>query len=188
MKNILITLLKLIQLLGVLSFILFWDKLITPFQSLSKIITQRDKHNDRQAYTTVVTIYFPLKTSKHSEDKYLTWNKRMLESVDSPLVVFTAPNCQSFINQIRVNKTTKIYLYNDVWDLMSELELKRNKKYVDIYKNKQHEKDEEKGIHNPNLYAIWNLKPYILSKAATSNSFNSEFFIYSGYIFCCFLF
>ena len=39
--------------------------------------------------------------------------------------------------------------------------------------------DPEKSIHSPELYAIWNLKPYMVNKAAHENQFKSEFFIYT---------
>ncbi len=39
--------------------------------------------------------------------------------------------------------------------------------------------DPEKMIHNPNLYAIWNLKAFIMDEIANLyNPFNSNFFIY----------
>ena len=39
--------------------------------------------------------------------------------------------------------------------------------------------DREKNIHNPNLYAVWNLKPFIANKVANQlNPFDSSFFIY----------
>jgi hypothetical protein len=43
------------------------------------------------------------------------------------------------------------------------------------YKNLQHSLDKEKSIHNPDLYAIWNLKSFI----AKINPYNSTFFIYT---------
>ena len=51
--------------------------------------------------------------------------------------------------------------------------------YVEPYRNEQHEKDPEGGIHNPNLYACWTLKSYILAKASEMNEYNSEFFLYT---------
>jgi hypothetical protein len=62
---------------------------------------------------------------------------------------------------------------------MNELEILRNKSYIQEYKNNQREKDPEKNIHNPNLYAIWNLKAFIMNKTAQLNPFGSSFFIYS---------
>ena len=41
------------------------------------------------------------------------------------------------------------------------------------------EKDREKRLHSPDLYAIWNLKTYMMSIASNFNPFNSEFFIYT---------
>ena len=62
---------------------------------------------------------------------------------------------------------------------MSKLEIERNKNYTFHYKFNQHALDPEKHIHNPNLYAIWNLKFYLLNISATLNFYNSSFFIYT---------
>jgi hypothetical protein len=129
--------------------------------------------------TTVVSIYFPLDKSKHSEQEYNEWNRNMLESVDAPLVIFTAFRSKEFIKKTRENKTTMFYLYENVWHLLKELEIERGKNYTHSYLNEQWNKDEEKLIHNPNLYAVWNLKAYIMKRVVELNPFDSQFFIYT---------
>ena len=59
------------------------------------------------------------------------------------------------------------------------MELERNRTYLNTYFNVQNSLDPEKDIHNPNLYAIWNLKSFIVSKAADKNIYKSKYFIYS---------
>jgi hypothetical protein len=129
--------------------------------------------------TTVVTMFFPLKTNKKHSNNVDVWNKNMLESVDAPLVVFTVPQYQSFVANSRQNKTTTVHLYKDVWQLVRELELKRNKTYVNSYLNEQPKKYIRSAFNDPNAYATWNMKAYITNKVATSNPFDSEFFIYA---------
>jgi hypothetical protein len=55
----------------------------------------------------------------------------------------------------------------------------RNKNYTYNYQNKQHKLDRENHIHNPNLYALWNLKSFISDKVARENPYGSSTFIYS---------
>ena len=62
---------------------------------------------------------------------------------------------------------------------MSEFERVRKKDYVKVYREHQWELDGEKAIHSPELYAVWNLKTYLLTKIAQRNPFKSEFFIYT---------
>ena len=62
---------------------------------------------------------------------------------------------------------------------MSEFERVRKKDYVKAYREHQWELDGEKSIHSPELYAVWNLKTYLLTKTAHRNPFKSEFFIYT---------
>ena len=62
---------------------------------------------------------------------------------------------------------------------MIELGNWRNMNYLHDYLNKQLVKDPEKYIHNPNLYAIWNIKAYVCLKVIQLNPFDSQFFIYT---------
>ena len=62
---------------------------------------------------------------------------------------------------------------------MSELEKFRNKSYLKIYKEKQLKLDLEKNKHSPELYAVWNLKTYLMKKVTQENPFKSKFFIYT---------
>lgn len=62
---------------------------------------------------------------------------------------------------------------------MREFEIKRNKIYIPIYQTKQWLLDKENYRHSPELYAVWNLKHYLLEKISNLNSYNSKFFIYT---------
>lgn len=62
---------------------------------------------------------------------------------------------------------------------MSEFERYRKMEYINTYKEKQLPLDHEKKIHSPELYAVWNLKTYLLSKVVHKNPYKSEFFIYT---------
>jgi hypothetical protein len=106
----------------------------------------------------------------------------MLKSVeDAPLVIFTDNKSVDYINQERKNRSssTKIIIYESIWDVLKELGEKRGISYIDNYLNVQNSLDPEKKIHNPFLYAIWNLKCYLVKKVVVDNPFQSKFFIYT---------
>jgi hypothetical protein len=88
-------------------------------------------------------------------------------------------NALAKLNKSRAFLATKFYLVEDIWTVMKELEVERNKSYTSNYLNKQNSLDPEKTIHNPNLYAVWNLKSYTVNKVAKENPFGSEFFIFT---------
>ena len=132
-------------------------------------------------FTTVVSMYFKLGASKHSLSEYNAWIVNMLKSVQAPLVMYTDNTSIEFLqaNRNSSHYTTTFFIYDDVWGVMRELEMRRNMSYLVPYQTEQHEKDPERAIHNPSLYACWNLKTYILAKASEMNEYNSEFFIYT---------
>jgi hypothetical protein len=100
------------------------------------------KESNTTSETTVVATYFQFKKSKHNHDLYKNWLKNMLESVSSPLVIYTDSYSKDFIYTHRsaLGLPTKILVYNSIWDLMHELEVVRNKEYIKPYMERQHSK------------------------------------------------
>lgn len=72
-----------------------------------------------------------------------------------------------------------IFVSKSIWNLMHDLEVERQKKYIDVYKKSQLPLDPEKNIHSPELYAVWNLKHFLVAKVTRLNPYNSNFFIYT---------
>ena len=93
-------------------------RLATNFAEVIRI----DNLNQSDTFTTVVTIFFELKISKHSIYDYQYWMKHMLMSVTSPLVVFTDQKSKFYLMQLRKNLTTIFYIYDNIWQLVRELE------------------------------------------------------------------
>jgi len=160
--------------------------LITLLEHYSK--NEKIKHNILIKYhdksssqvVTVISTYFQIKKSKHSDIEYQNWIKNFLLSVKSPLVLFTDNSSisKNLLN-LRKNLTTKLYIYSNHWEILKEIEQKRKKNYSFNYKHIQNTLDPEKEIHNPDLYVLWNMKSYITNKIAQENPFNSKFFIYT---------
>ena len=129
-------------------------------------------------YTTVISMYFSLEKSKHTHDSYRIWIVNTLTSIKAPMIIFTDNETKEFIYFIRsnMNYRTKIIIYENVWEIMKELEIKRNKSYIDEYLNGKHSKNNK---YRQDLYATWNIKAYLCNKAVKMNPYNSTFFIYT---------
>ena len=130
---------------------------------------------------TVISVFFQLNKSKHSNDKYKNWTRDFFLSVSSPLVIFTDKSSIKNLLELRnkLQLRTRIYIMNNIWQVMLENEQMRKRNYTQNYLFKQQSLDREKNFHNPNLYAIWNLKSFIADKIATDNFYKSSTFIYS---------
>jgi hypothetical protein len=149
--------------------------------SMNKTILKLNFKQNSQ-HTTIISMFFRLNISKHSNRKYKKWMRNILLSVNSPMAIYTDYKSKDFIELHRSNRPTILYLYESIWQLMRELEIKRNKPeffYIKKYVYSQIDKDPEKSMHNPNLYAIWNLKAFIADRISRDNPFGSKFFIYS---------
>lgn len=143
-----------------------------------QVLTYGDSMQSNAA--TIVSCYFYSKNSKHQRYKYNKWLKNFFQSVSSPLVLFTDyKSIDHNLLKKRQNKITQLYIYNSKWDILKEIEFKRNKSYTFNYKFIQNNLDPEKHIHNPDLYLIWNIKSYITNKIAQRNPFKSSMFIYT---------
>ena len=139
-----------------------------------------ERYGSRNASSvTVISMYFKLGKSKHSHEKYLKWLNNFLLSVSAPLVIFTDKNA-SIVDQIKLRKyPTSLYVTESIWDVMREISKERNKNYMHNYLHTQNLLDREKHLHNPSLYAIWNLKSFISEKIAKDNFYQSSMFIYT---------
>jgi len=80
----------------------------------------------------------------------------------------------AFIGNLRRGKPTHFVIYDEIWDLpwVQEPDF--------LYKpyHHQHDIDPEQAIHSPELYAIWNSKPWMLSHATEINPFESQYFFW----------
>ena len=138
-----------------------------------------------QAHSTVVTLFFKLHVSKHNHSKYMKWNRQFFSSATTvPMVIYT--DLESIDALIKLsslgNNSKTFYVFQDVWSVMRLLEIeRRNNDYIQNYKTVQNRLDPERDIHTPSLYAIWNLKSFLMKRTAQPefNVYKSSFFIYT---------
>ena len=138
---------------------------------------------DRNVTTkvTIVTLMFHVSKSKHSASEYKKWFESMSKSIGQPFVAYVDEYwSERFIQSCNErNLTGYIYIVKSIWEIMLELERNRSRTYLESYLSLQNSIDPEKKIHSPELYAIWNLKFYLLNKISNLNPFNSEYFLYT---------
>ena len=68
-----------------------------------KIIHSENTSNTQEHFTTVVSMYFKLVSSKHKTTEYNAWIKNMLKSVQAPLVMYTDYKSIDFLQANRNN-------------------------------------------------------------------------------------
>ena len=113
-------------------------------------------HGDvKQNDVTVISIYFQLEESKHSQINYEEWINNFFISVASPLVILTD---KKFIEKALKKRKypTTLFITDSIWNVLSEIGHKRNRNYIENYKCIQPSLDPEYKKHNPNLYALPN--------------------------------
>jgi hypothetical protein len=103
----------------------------------------------------IVTAYYQF-PSKHSLVSYDQWMKNFLMTISNPMLIFCDAASEERIKQYRAAfmKTT--------WIFVLPLE-KLHCSSIDW--NKDWQRDTERGIHNPNLYIIWNEKSLFVYRA-----------------------
>jgi hypothetical protein len=169
---------KMILLFAVLYMVIFFYNVFEAKQTYYRVETYGSLKSSK---VTVVSLYFQLGQSKHSADEYKSWIKNFFLSVSSPLVIFTDKESIKDLLELRnrLNYQTTLYVTDNIWNVMGENGKQRKRNYTHNYQNKQHSLDREKHIHNPNLYALWNLKSFIADKIAQDNFYKSSAFIYT---------
>ncbi len=120
---------------------------------------------------TLVTAYYSLSKSKHSHSDYQQWIENFLGHIENPVVVFTDKQSESHIRSVRAEMGPLRVV------LMDLKETEPVKKYGKVWE-KQHSIDPERQRHSPQLYAIWDTKPWFLNRVAAENPFNSSYFFW----------
>ncbi|KAF9012487.1 hypothetical protein BDQ17DRAFT_1343994 [Cyathus striatus] len=108
----------------------------------------------------LVSAMFPLKHSKHTTAEYADWLSRFLGPITTDIYFYTTPEMEATVRAARgpsLNITVNT-TYTSPFDIppMTGLE--------EIYQ-KIHHKDREMKKHSPELYAVWNAKPFLLTSA-----------------------
>ncbi|KAF5354673.1 hypothetical protein D9756_005619 [Leucocoprinus leucothites] len=114
---------------------------------------------DRQPKILLVSAFFPLKKSKHSQEDYANWLSNFIGSITTPIYFYTTPSLAATILEKRGSHPIHINT-----SFISPFDVPPLQGLKDAYKH-LHSLDREAFLHNPELYAVWNAKPWLLDSA-----------------------
>jgi hypothetical protein len=107
----------------------------------------------------LVSAFFPLPKAKHSISEYMKWQKRYLSCITTEIYFFTTPEVAPFVLNLRGSLPITINTtFSSPFSIPPLHGLQP--RYKDM-----HNWDREKRRHSPELYAVWNGKPYFLEEA-----------------------
>ena len=115
----------------------------------------------------LVSAFFPLKHSKHSQSDYESWLKRFLGQISTDVYFFAPPDSADLVSAARPSSfpMTLNTTFSSAFDVPPLKALQPNYTVM-------HSWDREKRRHSPELYAVWNAKAYFLIEAI-NNAGNS---------------
>lgn len=111
----------------------------------------------------LVSAFFHLPKSKHSMDDYQKWLALFLQHITTDVYFYTSPDLEALVRRVRgplpitINTT-----FSSPFDIPPLRGLES--KYTEM-----HEWDREQTRHSPQLYAVWNAKPYLLDEAVRTS-------------------
>jgi hypothetical protein len=126
----------------------------------------------KESKITIVTAYYMLGThSKHSSEDYAKWTANFFPKIQTPMAIFTSCDQLTTIKDYRKTLTGTIICYGleDVPPLAL---------FANDYKGRQFALDPENAYHYPELYFIWNAKPWYVAETAKWNPYSSEYFFW----------
>lgn len=139
---------------------------------------------------TIVSALMKIPTKKHSATDYLNWVKIALSSIRAaPVVIYTTPEMlPTFAELLRTHggqatPHLALVLCDDIWSVpwlrRKVVSAGENWSSVEeIYYNQQYRLDPEWKLHSPDLYAMWNSKPWMTAQVAKWNPFASKYFVW----------
>ncbi|KAJ7486447.1 hypothetical protein FB451DRAFT_1349901 [Mycena latifolia] len=112
----------------------------------------------------LVTAFFPLVKSKHSMPKYEWWLYQFLQGITTDIYFYTPEEMEPLVRRCRGDLPITVdTTYSSPFDI-PPLNETRDRYY------EMHAKDRERARHSPELYAVWNAKPFFLDEAVQTLS------------------
>lgn len=121
---------------------------------------------------TIVTAYYNIK-SKFPNDTYIGWMRKMLHSIQAPIVIYTDKNSRDILEKECLCSTRQYrtqIIEVEINDMRAyQFKDQFNQTYqIDLYKDK----------HSTELYMIWAEKSEMIRKVAEDNPFKSDVFLW----------
>ena len=108
----------------------------------------------------LVSSLFLITKSKHSKEAYHVWLQQFLQPITTEVYFYTSPDVAPTVQAARG------------WGLPITIDTNYNTPFdvpplkgLEGWYKKMHSMDREKSYHSPELYAIWNAKPFFVDNA-----------------------
>ncbi|KAJ7075871.1 hypothetical protein B0H15DRAFT_916511 [Mycena belliarum] len=107
----------------------------------------------------LVSAFFPLAKSKHTLRDYEMWLSQFLKPISTDIYFYAPPEMEALVRKCRGDLPITINTtFASPFDVAP---LNGTRERYDA----MHVHDRERGRHSPELYAVWNAKPYFLDAA-----------------------
>jgi len=145
--------------LGVISYLSF-DTYIRP---RSAILNPFQQDVTVPSRILLVSAMFPLPKAKHSKSDYQSWLSHFLKPIKSDIYFFTTPEMEPIVRSVRGNLPITVNTsFSSPFDIPPLMGLEE--RYTEM-----RARDRERFRHSPELYAVWNGKPYYLDEAVKNS-------------------
>lgn len=125
--------------------------------------------------TTIVSCYYKLDQSKHTQEEYDTWINNLLSNIRCNILVFTCMKDKSYLkNKLDLNSNIK---YTIVTKELCDLEI--NKQYPDIWDNQETIDPNKECGRGRGCYMLWNSKFHFMKEAIELNPYQSDYFVWN---------
>lgn len=163
-----------------LSFLFVVTLTLKPFQSTAIYLEEIYDPGRLEAITLpkkrvlLVSAMFPLPKSKHSAQEYEYWVSKFLQPITTDIYFFTTPDFAPIVRKAR-GPGLPITIDTSYASPFSVPPLEGlEQTYI-----KMHSQDRENFRHYPDLYAVWNAKPFFLSSAVKILASQGEIYDYA---------
>ncbi|KAF5374640.1 hypothetical protein D9615_008933 [Tricholomella constricta] len=142
---------------------------VPPPQTASIELNYNQNKVQRVPRILLVSALFPLERAKHSQDDYRHWLQHFLgpTGIQCDIYFYTTPELQPLLQSLhhsRSQSQSQSHTLTINTTFPSPFSIPSLAAHQPKYAQ-MHAWDREKHIHSPELYAIWNAKPYFLEQA-----------------------
>ncbi|KAF9459172.1 hypothetical protein BDZ94DRAFT_1199971, partial [Collybia nuda] len=126
-----------------------------------------------QSPILLVSAFYPLAKSKHTYDEYRAWLAQFLGHIDTDIYFFTTPDLEPLVRAARANLTHSPHTLTINTTYASPLSIPPLTLHTAKY-TQMHAWDRERARHAPDLYAVWNAKPWFLTEGLRNANANAN--------------
>ncbi|KAH0588341.1 hypothetical protein H2248_004201 [Termitomyces sp. 'cryptogamus'] len=138
----------------------------------------------------LVSAFFPLTHAKHTHEEYVSWLRNFFgpDGIQSDVYFYTTVEMAELVSLYSATSSSvppaRAQNHNRLTintTFTSPFTIPPIAPYISEY-NAMHVWDRERAIHNPELYAVWNAKPWLLEHALLTLSHSQQEYDYAFWV------